>query len=107
DPHPSAGGLQLYYASNAKGKFDLLVSTRRSRAQAWPKGKPVEGFIQTDADDRSAFLTPEGKYPQYFFYATKKDLLEGANFDIYVAVRQSARAAFTAPTPINAVCTEA
>src|SRR5262249_19180100 len=29
------------------------------------------------------------------------------NFDLYVAVKQGPRAAFTAPTPINPVCTDA
>jgi hypothetical protein len=107
DPFPASDGLQMYYASNAKGKWDILVSTRRSRTQPWPAGKAVEGFIRTEADDRSVSLTPEGRYPQYFFFATKKDKLKDANFDIYVAVRQSRRADFTAPTPVNAVCTKA
>lgn len=107
DPHVSANGLQLYFSSKGKDKYDILVSTRRYASQPWTRGKPVDGFIQTDADDRGVFLTPEGRYPQFFFYATKRDQLEDANFDLYMAVKQSARAAFTAPTPINAVCTAA
>jgi len=92
DPFPASDGLQMYYAANAKGKWDILVSSRRARTQPWPAGKLVEGFIRTEADDRSVFLTPEGRYPQYFFFATKKDKLQVANFDIYVAVRQTRRA---------------
>jgi hypothetical protein len=107
DPHISANGLQLYYSFKGKDKYDILVATRRSASQPWARGKLVNGFIQTDADDRSVFLTPEGRYPQFFFYATKKDQLEGANFDLYMAVKHSARADFTAPSPINAVCTAA
>src|SRR5260370_18168342 len=63
DPYPASDGLQMYYASNAKGKWDILVSTRRAKTQPWPAGKVVEGFIRTEADDRSGFLTPEGRYP--------------------------------------------
>jgi WD40 repeat protein len=105
DPHLSSDGLQLYYSTNARGKFDIRVSTRRARMQAWPPGNLVEGNVQTPADDRSVFATPEGRFPQYLYFATKKDLLPEANFDIYVAVRQNRRADFTSPTPLNSVCT--
>ncbi len=107
DPHISANGLRLYYSSKGKDKYDILVATRRSMSQTWTRGQLVNGFIQTEADDRGVFVTPEGRYPQFFFYATKKDRLEDANFDLYMAVKQSPRADFTAPTPINAVCTAA
>jgi hypothetical protein len=107
DPFPASDGLQMYYAAHANGKWDIRVSQRRSQTQRWPAGQLVEGFIRTEADDRSLFLTPEGRYPQYCFFATKKDQLKDANFDIYVVVRQNRRADFTAPTPVNAVCTPA
>jgi hypothetical protein len=105
DPFPGSDGLQLYYSSNARGKTDILVSARKSRTQPWPGGKPLEGYVQTRTDDRSVFVTAEGRYPQYLYFATKKDLEKDANFDIYVAVRHNRRAEFTAPTPVNAVCT--
>src|SRR5262249_2216395 len=107
DPHPASDGLHLYYAASAAGKWDLLMSTRRSKTTPWPAGRPVGGFVQTPADDRSLFLTPEGRYPQFLYYATRKDRMDDANFDIYVAVRQSRLAEWTAPTPVNAVCTPA
>jgi hypothetical protein len=106
DPFSASDGLQLYYTSNANGKADILLSTRKSRSQPWPPGKPLDGYIQTKVDDRSLFLTPEGRYPQYLFFATRKDDMQDANFDIYVAVRQTRRAEFTVPTPVNAVCTK-
>lgn len=106
DPHPSSNGLALYYASTARKKFDILVSQRANAGLPWPAGKPVEDYIQSEVDDRSTFLTADGRFPQYLYFATKKDK-EINNFDIYVAVKQGPRAAFAAPTPVNAVCTEA
>jgi hypothetical protein len=106
EPHLSSNGLTLWYASNGKKKFDILVSRRANAGQPWTAGKLVGDYIQTDLDDKSAFLTVDGQYPQYLYFATKKDK-EINNFDIYVAVRQGPRAAFSAPTPLNALGTEA
>lgn len=105
DPHLSSKGLTLFYSSDAKGKYDILMSQRPSLRAAWPKGKPLDDYVQTKVDDRSVFLTPDLRYPQYLFFATKKDQ-ETKNFDIYVAVRQSARSVYTAPTPVNSVDTD-
>ncbi len=50
-------------------------------------------------------MLPDGKYPQYLFYASKKDREKGANFDIYVAVRQGPGKAFSSPTPLQKLAT--
>jgi hypothetical protein len=102
---PCVLGNVLYYASNAKGKFDLMVSTRANPVSPWGKGRLVEG-VQTDVDDRSPFFVNEKSGFQYLFFATRKDK-EGTNYDLYVAQRFEARKPFSEPTPVQAVDTEA
>jgi hypothetical protein len=104
DPHLSSSGLTLLYTSTTKKKSDIMVSRRRERSQAWPAGKPIEDYVSTEADDRSAFATADGRYPQFLYFATKKDN-KGDNFDIYVAVRQGPSSAFSSPTPVQTICT--
>jgi hypothetical protein len=106
DPHVNSSGLTLYYSSNARKKVDILMSRRATQAQAWPAGKPVGDYVQSEADDRSVFVTAENRFPQYLYFATKKDK-ETKNFDIYVAVKQDRAAAFTSPTPLNTISSEA
>src|SRR5262245_52680015 len=86
DPHVADRGLTLYYASNAKGKWDIMVSRRRFVRAAWPAGKVLEDFVSTVGDDRSVCAT-EGRYPHYLYFATKKDK-KSTNYDIYAAVKQ-------------------
>jgi hypothetical protein len=105
DPHLGSNGLVIYFSSNAAAKFDILMATRPSPDQPWGAGKALEDYIQTRVDDRSVFATPEGRYPQFLYFATRKDTKVN-NFDIYVAVKLRAGGAFTSPTPLNTVCTE-
>jgi hypothetical protein len=104
DPYLSSSGLTLWYASNAAGKFDIMLSQRKSPLAAWGKGQQLQDYVQTQVDDRGVSLTRDGNYPQYLYFATKKDK-ETKNFDIYVAVKQGRAGAFTEPTPVNAVDT--
>ncbi len=104
DPNLSSSGLTLFYTRTAKKKSDIMVSRRRDKGQAWSAGKPAEDYVSTEADDRSAFATADGKYPQFLYFATKKDK-QGDNFDIYVAVRQGPSSVFSEPTPVQTVCT--
>jgi hypothetical protein len=106
DPHVNSSGLTLYYSSNARKKVDILMSRRTSQGQSWPAGKPLGDYIQSEADDRSVFVTAENRFPQYLYFATQKDK-ETKNFDIYVAVKQDRAAAFTSPTPLNTISSEA
>jgi hypothetical protein len=108
EPFLSSSGLTLYYTAAQPGntKLDILVSQRRALSQSWPRGKVLEGYVQTPADDRGVFVTRDGRYPQYLYYATRKDK-EANNFDIYVAVRQDREAVFSSPTPVNQVDTDA
>jgi Tol biopolymer transport system component len=106
DPFLSSSGLTLWYASNAKGKFDIMVAQRRSAVGPWAKGRLLEDYVRTEVDDRGVCLTRDAVYPQYLYFATKKDK-ETKNFDIYVAVKQGRTGVFTEPTPVNAVDSEA
>ncbi len=65
-----------------------------------------DSYLQTDVDDRGACLTRDGVYPQYLYYATKKDK-DTKNFDIYVAVKQDRDKVFTEPAPVQAVASDA
>jgi N-acyl-D-amino-acid deacylase len=110
EPHVASDALQLYYTlTKPEGRTDLMVSVRRQKSQRWPHGKLVDGYFSEKADNRGTFLTPEGKYPQYLYFATNKDPEKengkGDNYDLYVTVRQRKGVAFTAPTPVHGVCT--
>jgi Tol biopolymer transport system component len=106
EPHVTSGGNVLYYSSNPKGKLDIFVSTRANPRQKWGPGKIPDDYLQTKGDDCSVFVLADGRYPQYLVYASKKDNKEaGANFDLYVAVRQGPGKAFSSPTPVQATAT--
>jgi hypothetical protein len=106
DPHVAPDGRTLYWTHiGADGKEDLYCVKRRSLSQPWPaRGAPVEGYIRTETDDRSLFQTG-GRDFHYLFYATKKDK-KSKNYDIYVAQRLDEGKVWSAPTPVQAVCTE-
>ena len=104
DPHVSSNGLTLFYTATKK-KADIMVSRRRDRTAAWPAGKPIDDYISTEADDRSTFATTDNRYPQFLYFATKKDK-KNDNFDLFVAVRQGPKSVFSSPTPVQTVCTE-
>jgi hypothetical protein len=106
DPFVSSNGLTLWYSSNADKKFDILMTKRSTLNSAWGKGETPDSYIQTEVDDRCACLTREEVYPQYLFYATKKDK-DAKSFDLYVAVKQGRGKAFAEPTPIQIANTDA
>jgi hypothetical protein len=106
DPHLASNGLTLYYAANGKGKFDIMIAERKTKAAPWGAGVVLQDYIQTEAADRCPFVTVDGRYPQFLYYATRKDK-ESINFDLYVAVKQGPGKAFAEPTPVQIVDTEA
>jgi hypothetical protein len=110
EPHVASNLRRLYYATDASGKWEIRVSQRRATNQPWPPGKPVED-LQSKADCRSVFVTPEGTYPQRLFFATNRDPekedARGGNFDLYFVIKQLPSSDFTTATPIHPVCTAA
>jgi hypothetical protein len=99
DPFITADLLSLFYASNAKGTFDLMLARRASATAKWPAGKPLADVNTGDADERGPFLARDGR----FFYATNQvpdeKLKDLKNFDIWE------RSGGRAPTPVLAVGT--
>jgi hypothetical protein len=108
DPFFASDGLTLYYSSNARGKFDVLVARRARLRDPWRKPEPLEGYVPTPGDDRGVYVTREGDYPQYLYYASMKEK-DGTNFDLYVAVKQlpGEDKVFAEPTGVLNVNTEA
>jgi hypothetical protein len=106
DPFLTSNGLVLYYAARAKDKYDIMLAQRRSLVAVWGKGRLLEDYVRTEVDDRGVCLTRDSVFPQYLYFATKKDK-ETKNFDLYVAVKQTRTGSFTEPTPVHAADTEA
>jgi hypothetical protein len=108
DPHIASDGRTLYYSCNANGNWDVFVSTRSAVGQPWRKGEVFEDYLNSKDDERSVFVTPEGRYPQFLYAAARKTRdIDHPNFDIFVCVRQNARASFTTPTPLHTIDTAA
>jgi Tol biopolymer transport system component len=105
DPYVAGNGLVLYYAANAKGKWDIMVSRRTKTSDRWGPGEVLQDYIQTEVDDRSVCATAEGRFPQYLYYASKTDK-SSKGFDLYVAVKQGKDKAFTEPRALTTVDTE-
>ena len=101
DPFLSSSSLNLWYSSNAAGKFDIMMAQRRNPRSAWGKGEVPDSYMQSQVDDRGACLTRDDDYPQYLYYATLKDK-DTKNFDLYVAVKQGQKKVFAEPTPVQA-----
>jgi hypothetical protein len=110
DPFLSAKGLHLYYASNAEGRFALLVSERRAANLPWPAGKALQG-PSGENDDRSPFLTADLHdlfFATRFVVKAEKGVQKVAdNFDLVRAISVGKGRDFTAPVPVQAVCTPA
>jgi hypothetical protein len=106
DPFLSSSGLTLWYSSNARGKFDIMMAQRRTARSAWGKGEVPDSYMRSQVDDRGACLTRDGIYPQYLYFATLKDK-DTKNFDLYVAVKQDRGKVFTEPTPVQATNSDA
>ncbi len=106
DPHLSSGGGTLYYSAPGKNKSDIFVSKRVNGK--WSAGKPLGGYVQSPpdskkpADDRGVFLTPDGVYPQYIYFATNKDENDqkGDNYDLYVSYRDGPTKEFVPPEAV-------
>jgi hypothetical protein len=94
DPFVTTDNMSLYYASNAQGTFDILVSHKNSLKDTWPAGKP---FLDSkDADERSPFLHKSG-----FYFASNEVpdpmLAKEKNFDLFKKLGMQA------PFPVLAV----
>ncbi len=112
EPFLARDGLTLYYAANAKGKWDIMFSHRTKLDRNWPAGEVLQDYIATEADDRGVCVRVEEPYrakepyPQFMYFASKQDKAND-NFDIYVAIKQGANKAFTEPRAVHGLNTPA
>jgi hypothetical protein len=110
DPHISSDGLTLFYTVSTDGRSEVWASERKKVSQPWPAGKPVEDVNLKDFDARSAFLTPEGKYPQHIYYASTRTPLKaaqkGGGFDLFFSYKPRQGADWSPPAIIPPVSTE-
>jgi hypothetical protein len=97
---------RLYYCSNVSGRLALYVARLDQRGE-WQKGDALEG-PDPDTENCSPCLTPDG---HDLYFATiivvkspdKKDA-PGTNFDIVNSIKLLKDSQFTAPTPVQSVC---
>jgi hypothetical protein len=108
DPHVSSNGLTLYYASNAKKKWEVMLSKHLPSGK-WAAGKAVEGYVgalpsaKKPADYRGLFLTQDGTFPQFMYFATNKNENDqkGDNYDLYITYRNKANDEFVPPEMVT------
>lgn len=108
DPHLNTAANILLFTAAVKDRAAVMFSVRRPPTKAWGAGAELPD-LKGKADCRSVFVTPEGRFPQYLFYATNRDPEKGDergdNYDIYYLIKQHERADFTSATPVHSVCT--
>jgi Tol biopolymer transport system component len=88
-PSVTADGLTMYYALGPPLAGDIYVTTRASRAVAFPAGTTV-AMVNYSGEDLDPFITPDGS-TLYFDSAQGGTMLH-----LYMAVRQS-NGSFSAP----------
>lgn len=80
---------RLYFSQkNDKDKYSIMVSKWNKKGLRWDTPESVGAYVDSEGDDRSCFLSEEGKFPQLILYATKKDL-KNTNYDIYRSYRDA------------------
>jgi hypothetical protein len=90
--------LQLLFLRTKDGKDAFLSCRRKTAAAAWPKVATSHedfDYITKKGDIRGVSATTGG-YPRYMYFAARD--AEGKNYDLFVAVQQDARKAWSAPT---------
>lgn len=106
DPFLSSDGKIFYYSANSKKKFDIMFAQRRTATAPWGEGMVLQDYIQTEGDDRAGWVGPEGRYPQYMYFASTGEKKRKSH-DIFVAVKQGRDKAFTEARALTTVDTEA
>jgi hypothetical protein len=102
EPHAGSNGLVLYYASNARGKFELMQTVRAAPAQKWRAGTPLDLNFEIESDARSLFVTAEGRFPQFLYFAQSN----GKNWVLCTAIRPFAGKGFSTRTLFSAEADE-
>lgn len=117
DPHFVQSAIlalppRLYFSQkNEKGKYSIMVSKWNKKGLKWDSPETIGAYVDSEGDDRSCYLSEEGKFPQMILYATKKDQ-KNTNYDIYRSYRDAPGKdledrAFNPGRPLLGVDTEA
>src|SRR4051794_27019532 len=64
EDEPYSAGNQLYFATNASGKFSIRMASRPNAFSRWSKSQPAEG-VDTEGNDQGAFFVSERTGFQY------------------------------------------
>ena len=89
-------GLSLWFSSDRSGGaggLDVYVSTRAARDQSWGAPERVPELCSED-DDLISSIADAGRTA----YLARRD--DDGDYDLYVALRASSTAAFSAPEPM-------
>jgi Tol biopolymer transport system component len=97
--HVSKDGLSLYFASDRPGigDFDVWVSQRQSRHDAWGLPMNLGPNINTTFNDRAPALSRDG---HFLFFATNRPGSFGL-LDIWVSYRTDTHDDFSWGSPMN------
>ena len=99
-PHISKDGLSLYFSSNRPGgfgDFDIWVSQRAARGEAWGPPMNLGPVINTSFNDRAPALSRNG---HYLFFASTRPGGFGL-LDIWVSHRTRTHDDFDWEPPVN------
>lgn len=81
---------RLFFSRKApSGKWDLWWAKYEAKKKALGPAELIGPQAQTNEDDLGAVATPEGRFPQYLLFTTKKDKLSPST-DIYITLREGA-----------------
>lgn len=98
-PHVSPDGLTIYFVTSragGSGGNDIWTATRSDASAPFESAVPVTA-LNTDVGEHSPSLTADGKT---VYFASDRDGGKG-DYDLYVASRPSAAAAFGTPSPLG------
>ncbi len=78
---------RLYFSrKDEKGKYCIYFAKFNKKANKWNSPETIGAYVESEGDDRSCFISEEGKFPQTIIYATKKDK-KNNNFDLFRSFR--------------------
>jgi len=56
---------RFYFSrKNEKGKYSIYYAKFLKKTNKWGTPETIGAYVETESDDRSCFLTEEGKFPQ-------------------------------------------
>jgi hypothetical protein len=110
EPCSSPDGLQFLYTSDALGKTQLHLGSRKGLGEPLVAERALEELPPDEGDVRSAFLLPKTRDGwEYLYFATQYHSGEKKNLDLYRVGRFNPKRpfqGFSAAGPVQIACTE-